>query len=72
MSRLLDPAHPGFDCLPRHLQARIYHSKGWTMEALMDEYDVTRKTVLVWLSPNGVENWRTSSARSRAKQRVAA
>lgn len=72
MSRLFDPAHPGFDCLPRYLQARTYYSRGWTIEALMDEYDVARRTVQTWLRPNGMDSWRQSSARARAKRRAAA
>lgn len=47
----VDPASPQFEELRRHEQARILVGLGWTIEALMDEYGVQRRTVRHWLDP---------------------
>lgn len=67
----VDPAHPAFERLPRSQQARIYVRHGWTIEALMDEYGVVRKTVRTWLRPDGLEKSRESKRRSRERLRAA-
>jgi hypothetical protein len=48
----IDPASPTFESLPRHEQALILaNACNWSIEALMDEYGVSKHTVRLWIVP---------------------
>lgn len=64
----VDPAHPAFERLPREQQARIYHSMGWDIPALAEEFDVARITVRMWVNPEYRER---EKARLRAYRQTA-
>jgi hypothetical protein len=61
----VDPAHPAFERLPRRQQAMIYFQMGWTIEAIIDEFDVNRRTAEMWRSP---EQWERAKAYRRTPE----
>lgn len=63
----VDPASPAFERLKPREQAYILHHMGWSIEALIDEFEVELQTVKRWLNP---EAYARAQARKNAYKRT--
>jgi hypothetical protein len=67
------PATPGFDNLDHKHQALIFAGMGWSLEAIMDEFDIEDVASLRrWLDPAYAASQRRANARWQKYGRLAA
>jgi hypothetical protein len=68
----IDPASDAFAQLPRYQQAQIYRSLGWSLEAIMDEFEIGRDLARRWTSSKQYAARQAYNTANRRKQRAAA
>lgn len=67
------PAMPEFERLDHRRQAMVYAGAGWSLDAIMDEFDLEDMTTLRrWLDPEYAKRQQRVSARWQRHGRLAA
>lgn len=67
----ITPEMPEFSVLDHRRQALILAGMGWSLESIMDEYDIEHMTTLRrWLDPEYAASQRREAARWQAKRRL--
>lgn len=69
----ITPEMPEFAALDHRRQALVYAGLGWSLESIMDEFDIEHMATLRrWLDPAYAERQRWEAARWQANRRLAA
>lgn len=69
----ITPEMPEFAALDHRRQALVLAGLGWTLESIMDEYDIEHiVTLRRWLDPAYAASQRRETARWQANRRLAA